>query len=231
MWTFVSPHFDDVVWSCGGVVASLIRRGEPVRILTVCAARPKAPLTPFAAYLHAVWGLGADPVGARRDEDRAAVAVLGAEPVWLEELDAIYRHPAYASPAALTLAPRDDDHLAERVAAACGATTGTLVFPLGVGGHVDHRACCQAGLAVLRSGARVAFYAELPYALAPRALEQRLTVLGLALAPEVLDGAADIALKLDAAVCYASQIDAMFGAVATARQRLGGDERLFWPQE
>ena len=37
---FLSPHYDDAVYSCGGTLASLTTAGENVTVLTVCAGSP-----------------------------------------------------------------------------------------------------------------------------------------------------------------------------------------------
>ena len=68
-WIYLSPHFDDAVLSCGGLIWEQVRRGERVEIWTVCAgAIPPGPLSPFAAELHARWGTGMASVEARRAE-------------------------------------------------------------------------------------------------------------------------------------------------------------------
>jgi hypothetical protein len=65
-----SPHLDDAVLSCGGLIHGAAARGEQVRVITVFAGeRVPYPLSAFARHLHRKWDLAA-PVPARREEER-----------------------------------------------------------------------------------------------------------------------------------------------------------------
>ena len=92
---FLSPHFDDIALSCGGMAARLSRMGARCLGVTVFAA--PAPdggvLSPFAEELHGKWrGASGQTIAAinevRREEERAALRLLGLEPVWLDFPDA-----------------------------------------------------------------------------------------------------------------------------------------------
>src|SRR5947209_1461232 len=89
---FVSPHLDDAVLSCGALIA----RCAAARIVTVFAGRPHhwdaAAVTEWDAACG--FGPGDDVVGARREEDEQACAVLGATAVWLGFVDGQYQQPA-----------------------------------------------------------------------------------------------------------------------------------------
>ncbi|MCC6994135.1 MAG: PIG-L family deacetylase [Deltaproteobacteria bacterium] len=213
---FVSPHLDDVVLSCGGLVARAAATATTtVEVITVCAGQPREALTPLARQLHAAWGLDTEPVAARRDEDRRALALLAAQPRWFEELDAVYRHPAYCTGPALFGPPHPDDDLAARLARRLEAVVAAqpeahYYFPLGVGDHVDHRVTHQVGAKLAARGVDVAFYEELPYALTPGALGHRLELLGERLLPRLVDVAEVFALKLRAGLEYRSQIASLF---------------------
>jgi hypothetical protein len=58
---FLSPHFDDVVYSCGGTLGVQVCSGLHPLVITIFGGAPPAttPLSPFAQYLHGQWG--ADP--------------------------------------------------------------------------------------------------------------------------------------------------------------------------
>src|SRR5437867_9609878 len=80
----VSPHFDDAVLSAGQLLAA--HPGSTV--VTVFGGRP--PRYPEkVTWWDALGGFadGDDVVGARRQEEREAMARLGATPVWLEVAD------------------------------------------------------------------------------------------------------------------------------------------------
>jgi len=90
---YLSPHLDDVAFSCGGAVHEDARAGREPLVVTVCAAAPApgAALSAFCREIHAAMGLGADAVAVRREEDCAALRLLGARGHWLDVPDAIYR--------------------------------------------------------------------------------------------------------------------------------------------
>jgi LmbE family N-acetylglucosaminyl deacetylase len=76
----LSPHLDDAALSVGGIVDRLTKRGSEIVIATVFTADPP-PLKATSAlidFLHKSWDLGPSPIQYRREEDIAAVNVLGA---------------------------------------------------------------------------------------------------------------------------------------------------------
>ncbi len=179
MWIYLSPHFDDAILSCGGLIWQQAHAGQRVEVWTVCAGEiPPGPLTPFAQELHARWGTGRGSVAARRGEDEAACRVVGAAWHTFSLPDCIYRRlPGSGEPVvtkeddlwrAITpgeapLVGRVRDWIAE------GLGTGTragrprrahLVCPLTVGGHVDHRLVRAAAEG---QGIPLLFYADYPY--------------------------------------------------------------------
>src|ERR1700724_1184617 len=79
----LSPHFDDAAMGAGQM---LIRRAEaPTVVITVLGGRPPAYPDPPSPW-DALGGFraGDDVVAVRREEDRAAMEVLGATPVGLQ---------------------------------------------------------------------------------------------------------------------------------------------------
>jgi LmbE family N-acetylglucosaminyl deacetylase len=158
---FLSPHLDDAALSCGGTIARLAAAEEPVLVVTVFAGDPDLDrLSPFARETHVAWGDPAAPYAARRAEDRAAMARLGATPLHLGFRDAIYRTdaagaPIYTSNQALFGPPHAaDELLIDRLEAAlrplvCRLDPTVLYIPLGVGRHADHQLVAQAALRLL----------------------------------------------------------------------------------
>ena len=167
---YLSPHLDDAVLSCGGLIASQVAAGEAVVVLTACAGDPPpGPLSDFAQELTLRWGKGLAASPARRAEDRVACGRLGASVIQLEVPDAIYRRQAdgtglYSSEEAICgpLHPADKPligTLAARIAETC-PEGARLYSPLGVGNHVDHRLTRLAAERV-RSG--LWYYPDFPY--------------------------------------------------------------------
>jgi LmbE family N-acetylglucosaminyl deacetylase len=171
-WIFISPHLDDVALSCGGLVWNLTQMGYMVEVWTLMAGLPTdEDFSPFAELIHQTWGLsGAAAFSARRKEDRAACAVLGAELRHFDWLDAIYRRDTQTGESvvddleALFGCP-PETNLVEEIGAVLREEVpeGTqLVFPIGLGGHVDHQAVVRVGE---RFGGDAYYYADYPYIL------------------------------------------------------------------
>jgi LmbE family N-acetylglucosaminyl deacetylase len=175
---YISPHLDDAVLSCGGRMWRQTQAGERVLVVTIFAGAPASdlPLSPFARALHALWGL-ADPVAARREEDAAALARLGAEGVYWPYVDCIYRQAAdgrliYDSEEALfgEVHPADGGLIAElagRLRTLVAEQAVAIYAPLAVGRHVDHQIVRRA----VEGLEGMTYYEDYPYAGKPGALE------------------------------------------------------------
>lgn len=191
----ISPHLDDGVFGCAETLAA--HPGSVV--LTVFAGRPAAggPSTPWDAASGFV--AGDDVVALRRQEDLAALARLGAQPLWLDFRDAQYGSPP--SVAALTEALAQAIH---------GTGIETALLPLGLG-HPDHRLTHAAALAVLGRypALRACLYAEAIYRLSPGAVDQRLAALAAGFETVRLATAVTTGLRREAVRCYASQLRAL----------------------
>lgn len=208
-WVYLSPHLDDVVFSCGGRIALQVRAGMEVWVVTVCAGSPEGPLSDHARLLHAYWGLGTDAPAARREEDRAALALLGAVAVHWDFRDCIYRRAPdgrflYPNQPALWGPVAEEDGamreaLARRIAELPAAV---LCVPLGAGGHVDHRLVRQAAE---RTGRPLVYYEDYPYAGEAGKVEEALGAGDWESEVVPLDEAA-LEAKIAAALCYRSQI-------------------------
>lgn len=167
----ISPHLDDGVLFAGGQIAQHAADGHSVTVLTVFAGQVlPAHLTAVARKFHRECGLGDDAVTARRREDLAATARLGARCLWLGFADGIYRLPAGDSVSdGLLFGQRlPGPPLAEagrREISAHLSGAGKVLMPLSVGGHVDHiMARRMAELACLAADVnQVSYYEESLY--------------------------------------------------------------------
>lgn len=170
-WIYLSPHLDDVAFSCGGLLWEQSQAGQEIAIWTVCAGDlPEGPLTALAQSLHDRWGTGVETVARRRAEDQAAAKILGAATHWFETPDCIYRRDAqfgealYASGASIfgAIHPAEEDlvlALAEHLRLAL-EDDDTLVTPLAIGNHVDHQLVRAAAESLNRP---LLYYADFPY--------------------------------------------------------------------
>jgi LmbE family N-acetylglucosaminyl deacetylase len=212
---FLSPHFDDVALSCGGIAALAARSGS-ARVVTVFAGQPPAVLTSFARFQHARWGAGGDAVDLRRAEDAAAMEALGASPTWLDFPDAIYRGDLYLADADLfgPVKPRDAETAAavqDTLAGLFDSLNPTKVYaPLGIGGHVDHRLTRDTSIACARAGCEIYLYEDLPYAANAGAVERWIAVLPIFVTPLLTDITDTMDAKLRSIAAYASQLPTIF---------------------
>jgi LmbE family N-acetylglucosaminyl deacetylase len=167
-------------------------------------------------------------VAQRRDEDRQAMAALGADALHLPLLDCIYR---CAPDSGELLYPGPTDMFGERhpadtdvgralvEALAALPPAGQIVLPLGVGGHVDHQVARRAGENVF---GEVAYYEDYPYTMTPGALEALLppAARGDWPAETVWLGEAALAAKIAAVAAYRSQLSSFFTGPDDLAQKL-----------
>jgi len=171
-WIFISPHFDDVVLSCGGLVYTLAQHGYRVEIWTIMSGFPSSEkYSTFADQNHRAWGMsGVEAIKMRRGEDRAACEMLGAQPRHFDWLDAIYRYdPKTGKP----LVNNNDElfsrppeqSLVDEIRAMLVKeipSHGQVIGPIGLGNHIDHCAVTQVMDAFPHS---IKYYADYPYIL------------------------------------------------------------------
>jgi len=230
---YLSPHLDDAVLSCGGLIYQQAQQGlQPLVITVFAGAAELRELSPFAQQQHSLWGLSADAVARRRCEDATALSFIGAEYEHWNYLDCIYRqHPQsgeflYAREAALFGELHDVervliDELKRRLEMLFAMETILIYAPLAVGHHVDHQLVSGAALCLRRHGFHVRFYEDYPYADDPSrlalALQQWTAQPHAYLQP--LDAPA-VARKISAIGLYRSQLHMLFGREEAVDRRV-----------
>jgi LmbE family N-acetylglucosaminyl deacetylase len=199
----VSPHFDDAVLGA----AHLIARHPGTTVITVLGGRPPAyPDEPTSWDACGGFRAGDDVVAVRREEDRAAMAFLGATPVWLEFPDHQYLAKD-ERPRPAQVAPALEQALVE-------ASPTAVFLPMGLA-NPDHALTHEAGLmaraATFESGDSPAWfcYEDHGYKHIPGILAWRVTKLfksGLWPTPAVVPIEPDMARKRAAVELYKSQV-------------------------
>lgn len=171
----LSPHLDDAIMCAGGWAGAIASEMAGITVTTIFAGMPPIRLlSPAARDFHQDCGLGDNAVLERRAEDMAAAALVGAETIWFDMPDAIYRLadgvPAYPSHDDLFGSPvPEDDALcttAARLLAKEFPALDVLLAPLSVGGHVDHvltRRIAEIFAATLPESCVVGYYEESLY--------------------------------------------------------------------
>ena len=209
----MSPHLDDAVFSAGARLVSHVRAGDDVTVLTCLTGNVERP-EGFALACQLDKGLPptADYMALRRAEDRAACSVIGATAIHWDFLEAPHR--GYADAASLFAAARPDDGLTGALADAFvdhfeHARYDRIYGPWGVGDHVDHVAVRSALEAAVDD---IVWWEDFPYAMrepaSPDAIVRR------AAEPVSLER------KIEAALCYVTQIPFQFGSPKQARAAL-----------
>jgi LmbE family N-acetylglucosaminyl deacetylase len=191
-WIYLSPHFDDAVFSCGGLLWEQAQAGNTVTIWTICAGEPlTGEFSAFAQMHHIRWESGEQAVAQRKLEDQLACQRVGAAYHYLPVPDCIYRragenyfgkrnkqkasrtiqdpgpeeHLYTTLEAILGPLRPEEDGLVGQVSAELSRTLpehSQVVCPLALGGHADHRLTRRAAEAI---GKPLAYYADFPYVL------------------------------------------------------------------
>ncbi|GAB4405625.1 MAG: PIG-L family deacetylase [Anaerolineales bacterium] len=233
---YLSPHLDDAALSCGGLIHQQARAGLSVGVLTVFAGSAQTDVrSPFARALETRWGAQGDAIAMRRQEDREALAVLGAEPIHWAYEDAIYRlhtrtgEPVYPNRDAIFGGVSRHDPVKARALASeirrfwRDAGRPKVYAMLAAGYHVDHQVVQAAVLRlVARDGLDVAWYEDYPYAEDQDAVRQAVAQSPLgALQPQIVRLAEeDLAAKCDAIARYRSQIPIFWQDEADMRRHV-----------
>lgn len=196
---FISPHLDDAAFACGRLLASV--SDAVVGTVFAGAPPPDAPLTEWdrASGFQA----GDDVIATRREEDRQALAILGAWPLWLTLQDRQYGLP-----------PELDEVVGQLHGMLMQCEPGAVFFPLGLF-HSDHRLTREAAVALVHacSGCQWFAYEDALYRNLPGEREDGLAALeqsGMALRPARFAELPDaIARKRRAVDCYGTQLRAL----------------------
>ncbi len=232
----LSPHRMDAALSAGLAVGSWLEQGHAVEVVNCFTRSGHAPFSD-ADSVHENDRMSF--VSAlRKREDEAWQKLYRSAKLTFTDLnlkDAPLRlHCAPEEALRVEVNPNDKAfakiHKAlERSAAAA------MAFPLGLGGHMDHRIACEAAAAFAASP--VAFYEDQPYAAeGTTTIEDEAGVLSTRLGTELTpvfasavgDAEAAVARKRRLTLCYVSQLDdAQVALVAGDVARHGGRERLW----
>jgi LmbE family N-acetylglucosaminyl deacetylase len=217
-WIYISPHFDDAVLSCGGLIWEQAGSAMPVEIWTICAGdAPAGPLSPFAERLHAEWrsGSATETLALRRVEDRAAARRVGAVAHHFSIPDCIYRLAKngeflYAEDVFVPIHPSEQDSLVDEIAVMLKdrlTPQDTVVSPLALG-HIDH-ALTRA--AAERLNRPLLYYGDVPYLFNS---PDRLLAQSAGMTDTVFSVTEDGLLSWQEGIAaYASQISSLFPSV------------------
>lgn len=224
-WIYISPHFDDAVLSCGGLIWEQTHSGIPVEIWTVMAGDPPTGQeSEMAKVMHATWqsGSGLETVALRRGEDQNAARRVGASIYHFPFPDAIYRRSATGTlfyPEGIFVAPHPREIALVNEIARLVATKltqyDTVVCPLTLGSHVDHLITRKA----LESlGRPLWYYADVPYVI--RNPDELVFAAGDMTGKSFFISAQGLAGWQESIAAHASQITSLFVDLPDMRQKI-----------
>ena len=183
----LSPHFDDAIFSVGGLLAACSSQFKSMIVVNIFTSNPPKELTPQAKLFHRRY-IDENPVAIRCMLDQRAYSHYNIEIINLDFLDAIYRFdvinkkPNYLDPIDIfsTVNPKDT-YLAVSIFKSIEqqfklTNEDVILSPLGVGGHVDHEITRLA--AENFEQPLVLYYEDCPYSFQPtiRSSRQVLTI-------------------------------------------------------
>ncbi len=163
----ISPHLDDAVFSCGGMIAKALQEG-PVLVLNV-----------FTRYLADLKIHGAVLGAQRHGEEAGAARFLGFESRTMDELDAPFRRDAYRQLGNLFRPPVSEDMewlptLRRKIFDVLTELDFEEIYvPLGVGWHVDH-VLTHLVFEPWATRDNLLYYEDAPYCCIPHAVRYRL---------------------------------------------------------
>ena len=169
---YFSPHLDDAIFSCGGIIAHQVKENCQVSIWSFFTADPPSDnLTLFARILHHRWGKMGKPYSLRREEDIEACQLLSVEWKHFGFEDCIYRrYPSNNTPLVRKKADlfhpvkEPETHLEGllfEVIKRNLSPQDQIVLPLEAGGHIDHVLVKNVGS--LFNNKKL-YYPDFPYA-------------------------------------------------------------------
>lgn len=229
-WIYLSPHLDDAILSCGGLIYHQTQDGIPVEIWNLMSGTPSAdaPLSELACKVHVGWGTASakETLMLRLAEDHLAAQRVGATPRYFDFLDCIYRNDTDGTPLYtddIFVPPHiADAMLIEQIAQSLRETLcadDVLVCPLTIGNHPDHVIVRDA---VERTGNLLCYYADIPYAMwHPEQFTEIVENLSASSYPITEE---EMLVWQDAIAVYASQIEVLFGTEEMMRTGI----ELYW---
>jgi LmbE family N-acetylglucosaminyl deacetylase len=194
----VSPHLDDGVFSCGARLCDAPPT-SPRTVVTVFAGFPRDRALRTEWDVRCGFANAGEAIATRRVEDRRALAIVDAAPVWLDFPEAQYGGGASA-----------DDLVCAIGAALDALRPQTVLFPLGLF-HSDHALVHDACVRALRARRHIEplAYEDALYRRLEGLLQGRLALLagaGITATPSRRAGGVPGPRKAAAVAAYASQL-------------------------
>lgn len=230
---FFSPHLDDAVLSCGGLIAGLKNKSSTL-VVSIFSDVGQGTTSEFGEMFINTCGYknGFSLIRERKIEEKRAAEKLGYDFLFLDFPDAFFRFERkifskkYFYDSRKTLFGKLDEKdkliiavIKKRlkdIIKKIFTKDGRLYFPLTVGNHIDHQIINKIGYSFLLekfvSNKRTYFYEDFPYiarATDRDRLRNGLQEKGLKLKKELISKK-NLQLKYESILAYQSQIECLF---------------------
>lgn len=222
---FISPHLDDAVLSCGGLISKEVRiNNTQVYVLNLFSGLPeKNSLSEAAKQFHQSCGLGSNAIEIRKQEELAASKNLGYTPLFLDLFESQYRLNKFGqhvydsfdevfkgnAEKESTLISYLEENMEKIIKA---HYFDTIFIPLTIGNHVDHVIARRAVENISQRNfpkEKIKFYEDMPYACRHQQLTNPSYLENLTSILELLPSI-DFERKLHTIEKYASQVSMLW---------------------
>ncbi len=207
----ISPHYDDAVGSCAGMIIE-DKNEVQYTIMTIFSQILYNKCSDFAKYLHEdVWRIKDKNV--RKKENDEACLIIGAHHIEAPFFDAIYRkkddiwlYPCNGD-IFKGINKKDDIDIIKNYIQTYIGMYDEIYFPSGVGEHVDHMILASIGKDFLKKHNNIYFYLDFSYEEKERCISDELKMKKY----YISDYAQSI--KEQAITKYQSQINMIFQSI------------------
>jgi len=222
---FFSPHIDDVVLSCGGLISKL--EEKEILVVTIFSDYSGEIYSRHAkCYLNSLKFDNANEYfNSRKKEEKLAAKILDFDFEWLDFPEAIFRFKKklifnnffYTKTSKLFgSVSREDKKIMpfirnkiKRILKTYSNTRSKLYFPLGIGNHIDHQILNEIGMDFQKN--EIFFYEDFPYCSEVKNFGRHLK------SKKVFLSEKDLKTKLKAITAYKSQLKPLFKDTKTLR--------------
>lgn len=227
-YIIIAPHLDDGTLSCGELIVKLISEGHDVSVAVIFSGMPPAnELSDAAKKYHSACFLGDNAGYVRQKEEINACSIMRCRSIHLGYLEALYRkdtngkhiYPNHSD--IMHLAEADNETIRElsRKLAVILEGYDKIIVPLALGDHVDHLVVRKAVTGIENLAGKLLFFEDIPYIFFNNGIIAEDKIQGMK--PVLFDiDRSHFLKKMDALMCYGSQLHTMWKTEAEMRQQI-----------
>ena len=229
----VSPHMDDAILSCSGIILNRKQQGDKILVLTVFSKQP-SKVNSFAKEMMAQMDIKRDYNTSRKEEDLKIFKKYGIQSQHLDLIDGMFFSNSMEELFGGKTREINIDQLYTKIEE---FKPDEVYLPAGIGDHIDHIAISEFSKELLSKRLKIFFYEDFPYSLSKKKTEERLDSLKkeFLLKQRVVDITDNIKEKIEMIKLYKSQLNFLFkstkemeNTVMNYNFHLGRNYEIFW---